>query len=138
MPDINPYLTFNGNCAEAMRFYQQTLGGKLDLLTNGQSPYADQIPPGDAERIMHARLACDGGIIMASDALTNPDYKGMHGFAVALTYPTAAEAKRVFEALSKDGKVHMPLDKTFWAEAFGMLVDRFGTPWLVNGALAPM
>jgi PhnB protein len=62
----------------------------------------------------------------------------MKGFSVSLTYPTVAEAKRVFDALAEGGKVTMPLEKTFWAEAFGMLVDRFGTPWMVNGNLAPM
>ena len=67
----------------------------------------------------------------------NPN-KGMHGLSLSLTYPTAAEAKRVFEALAKGGRVNMPIEKTFWAEAFGMLVDRFGTPWMVNGAQKPM
>jgi PhnB protein len=59
----------------------------------------------------------------------------MNGFSVSIVYPTAAEAKRVFEALAKGGQVIMPLDKSFWAEAFGMLVDRFGTPWMINGAM---
>ncbi len=135
MPAINPYLTFNGNCAEAMRFYERTLGGKLQIMTNGESPIADKLPPGNADRIMHARLDFDGGVLMASDDMPSNSYKGMHGFAVSVIYPTAAEARRVFEALAKGGKVFMPLDKAFWAEAFGMLVDRFGTPWLINGAM---
>jgi PhnB protein len=135
MPAINPYLIFNGNCAEAMRFYERTLGGKLEMMTHGQSPIADQIPPGSADRILHARLAFDGGVLMASDGMVSDSYKGMHGFSVSVIYPTAAEAKRVFDALAKGGKVTMPLDKTFWAEAFGMLVDRFGTPWIINGKM---
>ncbi|HMC22501.1 MAG TPA: VOC family protein, partial [Thermoanaerobaculia bacterium] len=113
MPAINPYLTFNGNCAEAMRFYERTLGGKLQIMTNGESPIADKLPPGNADRIMHARLDFDGGVLMASDDMPSNSYKGMHGFAVSVIYPTAAEARRVFEALAKGGKVFMPLDKAF-------------------------
>jgi PhnB protein len=64
-------------------------------------------------------------------------YKGMNGFFVSLVYPTAPEAKRVFDALTQGGKVTMPVGKSFWAEAFGMLVDRFGTPWMISGAMAP-
>jgi PhnB protein len=126
------YLIFNGTCAEAMRFYERTLGGKLDIMTGGQSPVADQLPPGNAGKILHSRLVFDGGVLMASDDMGPEPYKEMGGFAVALGYQTAAEGKRIFETLSKGGKVTMPLGKTFWAEAFGMFVDRFGTPWMIN------
>jgi len=133
MAQLNAYLTFDGNCADAMRFYERTLGGKLDLMTMGDSPMAAQTPPGSADRIMHARLAFDGGTLMASDAMAGDHYGGMKGFSLSLNYPKGGdEAKRVFDALAEGGKVTMPLDKTFWAEAFGMLVDRFGTPWMVN------
>ncbi len=135
MPAINPYLFCNGNCAEAMRFYERTLGGKLEMMTHGESPVADQSPPGSADRILHARLVFDGGVLMASDAMVSEPYKGMNSFSLSLIYPTAAEARRVFDALAKDGKVTMPLNKSFWSEAFGMLVDRFGTPWMINGAM---
>jgi PhnB protein len=136
---IDTYLVFDGNCAEAMRFYEKTLGGKLDVMTHAQSPMADKTPPGAANRVMHARLALgDGGVLMASDSMVGHPYGGMNGFSVSLMYPTGAEARRVFDALAKGGKVVMPLDKTFWAEAFGMLTDRFGTPWMVNGGMIPM
>ena len=136
MQRLNAYLVFDGNCAEAMRFYQRTLGGKLDLMTHADSPIAAQTPPGSANRIMHARLSLDDATLMASDSMPgNPD-RGMTGFSLALVYPTHAEAKRVFDALAEGGKVTMPLQKTFWAEAFGMFVDRFGTPWMINGAMA--
>ena len=135
MPAINPYLSFNGNCAEAMRFYERTLGGRLQMMTHAESPIAEQLPPQNADRIMHARLEFDSGVLMASDDMPSNSYTGMHGFAVSVIYPTAAEAKRVFDALAKGGKVFMPLDKAFWSEAFGMLVDRFGTPWMINGAM---
>jgi PhnB protein len=132
MPQIDPYLVFNGNCADAMRFYEKTLGGKLEMMTHAQSPMADQAPPGSANRIMHARLDLPGRVLMASDSMVGHPYEGMHGFSLSLHYPTAAEAKKVFETLADGGSVQMPLQKTFWAEAFGMLVDRFGTPWMVN------
>jgi len=139
MPEISPILTFHGNCVEAMHFYESALHGKLEvMMTNAQSPVASQAPPGSADRIMHARLVCDGGTLMAMDDQPNADYKGMNGFSVSLVYGNAAEAKRAFEALAKGGKVTMPMDKTFWAEAFGMLTDRFGTPWMVNGAMTPI
>src|SRR5262245_55265264 len=138
MSQLNAYLNFDGTCADAMRFYQRTLGGKLNLMTNGQSPMADQIPPEAADRILHANLAFDGGVLMASDSMPGQSYKGMGGFGLAMTYPTVAEAKKTFDALAEGGRVDMPLGEAFWAKAFGMLVDRFGTPWLINGEMTPM
>lgn len=133
MPQLDTYLTFDGTCAEAMRFYERTLGGKLEtLMTHAESPMADQTPPGSADRIMHARLVVGDRVIMASDAMIHGPYQGMHGFSLSLVYGTTAEARRVFDALAEGGRVNMPLQKTFWAEGFGMLVDRFGTPWMVN------
>ena len=137
MPQLDAYLTFDGNCADAMRFYERTLGGKLEMLmTHAESPMAAQTPPGSADRIMHARLVIDGRILMASDSMAGQPYEGMKGFSLSLVYPTVADAQRAFDALAEGGRVTMPLQKTFWAEAFGMLVDRFGTPWMVNGAMA--
>jgi PhnB protein len=139
MPQIQTYLNFDGTCAEALRFYEETLGGKIEgMMTFGDSPMADQMPPGSGDRVMHARLVVDGTTVMASDTMPGHPFHGMHGFGLALTYPTAEEAKRVFEALGVGGKIGMPLEKTFWAEAFGMLTDRFGTPWMVNGGMRPM
>jgi PhnB protein len=135
MHQLNTYLFFDGNCADAMRFYERTLGGKLSLMTHAESPMAAQTPPGSADRIMHARLDFDGGMLMASDWMAGQPYGGMKGFSLSLIYPTAAEARRMFDTLVQGGQVTMPMDKTFWAEAFGMLVDRFGTPWMVNGGM---
>jgi PhnB protein len=135
MPTFETYLTFDGNCAEAMRFYERTLGGKMEMLmTHAESPMANQAPPGSENRIMHSRLLLGDQALMASDAMAGPSYKGMSGFHLSLVYPTAAEARRVFDALGKGGHVTMPMAETPWAEAFGMLVDRFGTPWMINGA----
>jgi PhnB protein len=134
MAQLESYLFFDGNCADAMRFYERTLGGKLEaMLTGAESPEQDKMPPGSADQIMHASLALpDGSRLMASDSMGQP-YDGMKGFALSLNYPDVAQARRIFDALAAGGSVTMPLDKTFWAEAFGMLTDRFGTPWMVSG-----
>jgi PhnB protein len=135
---FDPYLVFDGNCADAMRFYEKTLGGKLEIMTHAESPMAAETPPGMASRIMHARLSIGDRMLMASDAMAGPDYKGMLGFSVCLTFPTAAEAKKVYDAFAKGGKVTMPLQKTFWVESFGMGTDLFGTPWMINGGASNM
>jgi len=136
VPTLDAYLTFDGNCAEAMGFYERTLGGTLEtLMTHAESPMVDQTPPGSGDRILHSRLVIDGRHLMASDMPIGQPYDGMHGFALSLTYDLA-EARRVFDALADRGRVNMPLQKVFWADAFGMLVDRFGTPWMVNGVAA--
>jgi PhnB protein len=137
MLQLNAYLGFNGNCAEAMRFYERVLGAKIEMMmTNAQSPMRDQMPPANDDRVMHARLALGDDLLMAGDAMIGCEpYKGMNGFSLTLSYPSAAEAKPVFEALSEGGNITMPLQKSFWAESFGMLTDRFGTPWIINGGL---
>jgi len=134
MSQIDTYLFFDGNCAEAMRFYERTLGGKLEMMmTHAESPEPTQSPAGNENRILHACLVVDGRFLMASDAMAGQPYAGMNGFSLTLVYSTVDEAKRVFDVLAKNGRINMPLEKTFWVEAFGMLVDRFGTPWMVSG-----
>ena len=130
---MDPYLTFDGNCAEAMRFYERTLGGKIEMMmTFGESPMAGQVPPGDADRVMHVSLNLPGRNLMASDSMPGQPYAGMSGFSLSLSYATAAEGQRMFDLLAEGGKVVMPYQKTFWAEGFGMLTDRFGAPWMIN------
>jgi PhnB protein len=135
MLQLDAYLMFDGTCAEAMRFYQRILGGKLEMMTHAESPMAGQKPSDMADRIMHARLTLDGRLLMASDWMAGQPYPGMHGFSLSLMYPTPDEARRTFDRLAEGGQVTMPMQKTFWAEAFGMLTDRFGTPWMVNGGM---
>jgi PhnB protein len=132
-----PYLGFNGNCAEAMRFYEAALGGKIELMMSGaDSPMAAQIPQEFAQRIVHARLALHGGgYLYGGDAPAQMPYKGIHGFGVTLNFDTVEEAQSVFDKLSAGGKVSMPMGPSFWARRFGMVTDRFGTPWIVNGGL---
>ncbi len=134
MPQLDVYLTFDGNCAEAMRFYERTLGGKLEtLMTFGESPMADQCPAGAEDRVMHARLNLGDRALMASDAMVDQPYEGMKNVSLTLLYSTVAEAERIFGVLAEGGQITMPFQKTFWSQGFGMVVDRFGTPWMVNG-----
>ena len=130
---INAYLTFNGNCEEAMRFYARSLGGTLDPInTFGDTPACDHVPADYRDKIMHARLTVGDQVLMASDNMPDYPYDGIKGCSIALNVDSIAEAQRVFAALSEQGQVIMPLDKTFWAASFGMFVDRFGVPWMVN------
>jgi PhnB protein len=140
MPQPIPYLGFNGNCAEAVRFYERVLGARIEILMNGaDSPMADQIPKEFAHRILHARLALpDGGYLYAGDAPAHVPYEGIKGVSITLNYDTTAQAQKVFDALSAGGTVTMPMQPAFWAKTWGMLIDRFGTPWIVNGELLPM
>ncbi len=140
MPHPTAYLSFNGNCAEAMRFYEQALESRLEvLMTNGASPMASMCPAESHDRILHARLALPGGgLLMAGDCPTHLPYEGIKGVAFALNYDTIPEAERAFRALSEGGTITMPLQPAFWAKTWGMLVDKFGTPWIINGELLPI
>ena len=130
---VNPYLNFNGQCAEAFGFYERLLGGKIEaMMTFGESPMAGEMPPESHSRIMHARLVVDGQVLMGSDAPPEM-YAKPQGLHVSLNAETPADGQRIFQALADNGTVIMPFEKTFWAAGgFGMLVDRFGTPWMVN------
>ena len=133
MAHLDAYLFFDGTCAEAMRFYERVFGGRIEhLQTYAESPAANDVAPDRAHRIMHARLVIDGRALMASDAVSEEPFEGIRGFALSMNYESVEDAQRVFGALGDGGTVQMPLQQTFWAEAFGMLVDRFGTPWMVN------
>ena len=116
---FRPYLNFDGTCAEAMAFYQSVFGGQLDLMRFKDVPEMP-CPPGAGERVMHAHLGVNGHSLMASDAMPGQPYEGMRGFSVVLVYPAVDEARRVFDALSEGGQVVMPMNKTFWAESFGI------------------
>ena len=139
MSSFNAYLFFDGTAAQAMPFYQRVLGGKLDVMTFAQMPGAEQqtMSAATAARVMHAMLSFDGGQLMASDTMEGQPYEGMKGFSLTINKDTAGEAEQVFAALAEGGQVTMPIAPTFWAERFGMCTDRFGTPWMVNGAMRP-
>ncbi len=128
---VNAYLNFDGNCAEAFRFYAEVLGGTIGFMqTFGESPMADQVPADKRDQVMHVTLDVGGQALLGADA--PGQFQRPQGFAVCLGV-TAAEADRIFPALAEGGTVQVPLQKTFWAGAFGMVTDRFGTPWIVNG-----
>jgi len=133
------YLSFNGNCAEAMRFYEQALRGKLEVLMSGaESPMKEHYTAENGHRILHARLALPGGgTLFAGDCPQHLPYEGIKGVSMAVDYPTVEEAGEVFAALSAGGQVTMPMQPAFWAKSWGMLVDKFGTPWIVNGEVLP-
>lgn len=135
MSALNAYLFFNGNCAEAMRFYERTLDAKIEMMmTHGEVPTADRHPSQDDSRIVHARLVgADGMVLLASDSMAGEPYAGMRNFSLSLNYSAVTQAKRIFDALADGGEVRMPFDKTFWSAGFGMLADRYGTPWMVSG-----
>jgi PhnB protein len=130
---LDAYLFFDGQCAEAMQFYERALGGKLEsMMKFGEGP-PGSCEEGDKDRIMHASLLVEGRRLMASDSVTRMPVGKPSGFAVALHYPTTDGARRAFDALAEGGTINMPLGKTFWAEAFGMVVDRFGVMWMIGG-----
>jgi PhnB protein len=140
---FQPYLTFGGNCEEALSFYEQVLGAKREMMLKfkdappmpesaaGEGCAGGQLPPGMEDKIMHAAIVVDGCMLMASDAVT--PYDGMKNVSVTLSFPTTARATEVFTAFSEGGKVEMPMGETFWVESFGAVIDRFGTSWLING-----
>ncbi len=129
---LNPYLTFDGRCEAAFQFYEQALGGGIEaMMTFADTPVAEQTPPEMQGEIIHARLVVGDKVLMGSDASAGRVEK-MQGFSVTLGIDEPEEAERVFNALADGGTVTMPIQETFWARRVGMLVERFGTPWMVN------
>ncbi len=129
---LNPYLLFNGQCEDAFKFYESCLGGKIEaMMPHAGTPAETHVPAEWRSKILHARLVVGEEVLMGSDA--PPDrYQEPKGFSVSLGFKDAADAERVFKALSENGTVQMPIQQTFWATRFGMLVDQFGIPWMVN------
>ena len=129
---LNPYLFFKGDCKEAFTFYQKVLGGKITtMMTHAETPAAEHTKPEWQDKIIHARMTFGDQVLMASDAPPE-HHRPMQGFSVSLTVEEPAEADRIFKSFSEGGEVTMPIQETFWAHRFGMLVDRFGTPWMIN------
>ena len=134
MSQLEPYLFFNGNCAEAMRFYEKALGGKLEMMMKAsEAPGGAGHTDGNPDAILHASVLVEGRHLMASDWMSSDPYPGIRGVSISLVYPKVDEAKRKFEALAAGGKVVMPMDKTVWVESFGMLTDRYGANWMISG-----
>jgi len=131
---VQPYLFFNGRCEEAIAFYREALGAEVTNLMR----YKDcpdpmppgMLPPGSENKVMHVNFRIGESIMMASDGNCTGQ-PGFQGFSLSITAPDEAKAKQLFEALAKDGKVQMPMGKTFFSPCFGMVADRFGLGWMV-------
>ncbi|MDN8612155.1 VOC family protein [Variovorax ginsengisoli] len=137
---VQSYLFFEGRCEEALEFYRKAVGAQVTMLMRfKESPDpipADKVPPGSEDKVMHASFNIGETMLMASDGFAKgqPTFKG---FALSLNAADQAEARRLFDALGEGGQVQMPLGKTFWSPAFGMVEDRFGILWMVQ-VPAPM
>jgi PhnB protein len=136
---MNPYLSFNGDCEAAFKLYEECLGAQVgQIFRYGGSPMEGQVPPNWADKIMHGSITIGAQVLMGGDVA--PDrYERPKGITLSLQMTSAADAERIFEGLAEGGLIQMPLEKTFWAERFGMVTDRFGIPWLINceGAQEP-
>ncbi|RMX14831.1 VOC family protein [Vandammella animalimorsus] len=140
---LSSYLYFNGNCADAMTFYAELLGGEAQIMTYAQMPSDPDMPPlseADKSKVANSNLMKDGEILFsASDTLPmfcdEGGFQPMQGFQVAIDIDTLAEGERIFKALSEGGQVQRAFGETFWAKGFGIVTDRFGTPWMVNAEL---
>ena len=128
---FHPYLMFGGNCREAFTRYQEIFGGELALMTMADMPPEFEVPTDQADLVMHAALTFGDNVLMGSDDPTG-NFGPVQGMSVNYSVRDVAEAQRVFEALADGGEVTMPVAETFWSPLFGMCVDRFGTPWMVN------
>jgi len=129
---LNPYLAFDGRCREAFQFYEKTLGGKIAFIqTIGETPMASTTPADAHARVMHVTLQIGDQVLQGADAPPG-QFTRPAGFCVAVHFDDAAEGERVFSTLAQNGTVQMPFQATFWAKGFGMLIDQFGTPWIVN------
>ena len=138
MMQWNPYLSFNGKCEAAFKFYEKCLGGKIvAMVPYSEMPASDkaecgEMPASAMKMIMHARLVAGSQILMGGDCPPGMPFDGVKGSSVAVQVDTPEEADKLFKALSENGNVTMPIAETFWARRFGMLTDQFGVPWMVN------
>lgn len=131
---VQPYVFFPGNCAEAVEFYKSAIGATVDMVMRyreaPEKPPEGMIPPNWDDKVMHASFHIGDSLIMASDG--HGDEVGFRGFMLSIAVETEAEADRYFNALAPGGTVLMPLAKTFWSERFGMLKDKFGMGWMIS------
>jgi PhnB protein len=136
---VTPYIFFAGKCAEACRYYEKTLGARLTMsMSYGQSPAAAHVPAEMHDKVIHAHLVIGNTSVLASDGMAEHGAgKSPNGYSLCLTFDTPEAARKVFGALADGGTVGMAMDKTFFAEAFGQVTDRYGIPWMVICEKAP-
>ena len=133
---LSPYLFFNGDCEAAFKFYEECLGGKIEgMMTHAAAPAEQPVATEWRDKILHARMIVGDQVLLASDAPPG-HYEKPQGFFVHVQMKDQAEAERIFRELSEGGSVKMPFEPTFWAAGFGMCVDRFGIPWMVQAERA--
>jgi len=138
MPQVNVYLTFNGNCAEAMNFYHECLGGELILNKVEGSPIENECQADMKDQIMHAMLTSGGIKIMASDMLMQGEFIRGNSASLGLTCDSEEEIHRFYDQLSAGGTAKDPLKEQFWGAIFGMFTDKFGVRWLLNFEKIPV
>jgi PhnB protein len=127
-----PYLVFGGRCEEALQFYRRALGAKIQSLVRfREAPKDCGAPANWEEKIMHSSLQFGDTTVMASDGCWTEQNKTFSGFALSLALSDEAEADRHFKALAEGGQIKMPMEKTFFAQRFGMVTDRFGVAWMI-------
>src|SRR4051794_36480541 len=128
---FNPLLSFRGECEAAFTCYARCFAGTIvTMLTYADSPQAESAPPEWRGKIFHATLAVGDQVLMGGDVLPE-QYEPAKGFRIMIALDDPVEAERVFQALAERGTVQMPMQQTFWAVRFGVLVDRFGIPWVI-------
>ncbi len=132
MSKINSYLTFNGNCREAMSFYQECLGGELSFQTIGDSPMADKMPAEIREHILHSTLTRDELILMGSDMVSGRGLIRGNAVAMMLDCSSQDEIRTTYAKLSEGGQATHPLEDSFWGALFGDLIDKYGNSWLLH------
>ena len=129
---INHYLSFDGNCAEAMAFYQSVLGGTLNVQKFRGSPMEGHAGPNRLDAVLHAHLQGDGWVLMGSDIASDRYVKPNPMVQISMGVQSAADGEALFAQLSEGGQVFMPIQKTYWAECFGMFADKYGFSWMIN------
>ena len=132
MTQINSYLTFGGNCREAMTYYKKCLGGELELQTIGESPMADRMPKEMKGCILHSTLKTSGFVLMGSDMTPETGLKKGNSVSLMLHCQSEADIRMYFDKLSDGGTVLHPLENTFWGAILGDLTDKFGNNWILN------
>lgn len=129
---LTPYLIFQGDCEAAFKHYEQVLGGKILMLSRfGDAPAGEEMPGANPDQVMHVSMTVGQQMLMGSDCPPE-QYQTPAGTSVSISVDDRDEGERIFKALAVGGTEQMAYSETFWAEGFGMCVDRFGTPWMVN------
>ena len=134
---LHTYLNYGGNCAQAFRFYEKHLSGKITMMmTHGQQPNARDVPPDQKDAILYARMSIGGTDLMGSD-VPSERFQSMRSVYLSLSVQNIDEAERIFALLSDGGEIFMPMQETFFAFRFAMLRDRFGTSWMIINERTP-